>query len=57
MTKSQTPEPTVPPTPDTRDTPARELPTEGNLARQPTAPLSQGESKPRRFFKVRTDHH
>ncbi len=54
MTKSQTPEPAVTHTPAPRD---RELPTDGSLAKKPTSPQPQSESKPRRFFKVRTDHH
>jgi hypothetical protein len=58
MTKSQKPAPTVVPGKNTDSTPFRESRTEGNLAKQPAVPpRPQGEQKPPRFFKVRTDHH
>jgi hypothetical protein len=60
MTKSQKPAPaSVQKHPAPRDNSARPTPrTEGNLAKQPaTPPRPQSETKPARFFKVRTDHH
>ncbi len=61
MTKSQKPTPDAVPanhTPPRAPSPVQPPRVEGNLAKQPEAPpRSQGEQKPLRFFKVRTDHH